>query len=100
MIEVDRLVLGLGCLGDELVGRLFIQRETLLDDVVELVALALRDFAIDRRGVNQQGGGRHTVIIIGKLARLLLSRAYIRMERMEQLKHGHVKDPSTRISSP
>ena len=58
MIEIDRLVLSLGRFGDELVSRLVIKRETLLDDAVKLVALALLHFSIDRRGVDQQCGCR------------------------------------------
>src|SRR5260370_456619 len=56
MIKVDRLVLGRGGLGDQLVGRDIVERETLFDHGVELVALAWQHFAVDRRGVHQHGG--------------------------------------------
>ena len=73
MIEVDRLVLGGGGLGDQFVGRGIVESETLLDHGVELVALALRHFAVDRRGVHQHGCGGEPIIILGELIGMLFA---------------------------
>ena len=75
---------------DELVSRLVIKRETLLDDAVKLVALALLHFSIDRRGVDQQCGCRQAIIVVGKLARMFFAVDKFGNEGPERFKHNTV----------
>ena len=90
MIEIDRLELGFGRFGDQLVGRLVTEREMLLDDTVQLVALAWRDLAIDRGGVHQQCGGRQAIIVVGKLARMFFAVDKFGNEGLQRFKHNTV----------
>ncbi len=64
VIEVDRLVLGFGRLGDQNIGGGVVEVETPLDDGMKLVPLGLREVAVDRRGMNEQRGGREPVVVL------------------------------------
>ena len=94
MIKVDRLVLGRGGLGDQLVGRDIVERETLFDHGVELVALAWQHFAVDRRGVHQHGGGRQPVIVLGELIGMFLAVGEFGNEAFERFEHEIFRLPA------
>ena len=70
MIEVDGLVLGERRLVDQFVGGGVVEREAVLDHRVQLVALALRHFAVDRGGMHEQRRRGEPVITVGELARM------------------------------
>src|SRR5271170_7613804 len=57
---------------------------------MQLVALALRHFAVDRGGMHQQGRGRETVIAVVKLAGMLLAVDNIGDEALERFEHGYL----------
>ena len=97
-------MLGLSRFGDELVGRLVVQREALLDDGVELVALRLRHFSIDRRGVHQQGGCRQAIIVVGNWLGCFSPSTkseikLLNVSNMDTSKIGYLKDRHRRIVS-
>src|SRR5229473_371256 len=85
-----RHALGLGGLGDKLVGRRLVEAEPPLDDGMQLVALDLRHVAVDRYRVNQEGGGSETIIVGLEAARMLAALRDIGQEFSEGLKHDDV----------
>ena len=87
MIEVDRLVFGRGRLFDQLVGRGIVEREALLDHGVQLFALALRHFAVDRGGMDQKRGRGEPVIVVGELARMFPAIDEFGDESLERFEH-------------
>ena len=75
MIEIDRLVLGLGRLGDQLVRRRLVEVELPLDDGVQLVALGVRNVAVDGGGMHEQRRRREAIVVVLEADRM---RAVIR----------------------
>ena len=54
MVEIDRLALGLGPLGQKFVSGRVVETEFPLDNGMQLVALEIGHVAVDRGGVNKQ----------------------------------------------
>src|SRR5262245_56431554 len=90
VVEVDRLVLGLGRLGDQLVGGRVVETEPPLDDGMQLVTLDVRDIAVDRGGVHQQGRRGETIIVGLEAGRMLAALRDVGQEISEGFEHRKV----------
>src|SRR3989442_14736638 len=87
MIDIDRLLLGLGGLGHKLVGRRVIKLEATLDDRVQLAALDLRYVAVDRGGMDEQRRRRQTIVVVFEPARMLVAAGQLGHELLEGFEH-------------
>ena len=88
MIEIDRLVLRLGRLGDQLVGRRLVEAELPLDDGVQLVALDIGDVAVDGGGMNEQRGRREAVVVMIEVDRMLAAFRYLGQKLAKAIEHA------------
>ncbi len=73
MIEIDGALVGRGGPRDQVSGRVVVQIEALLQQALQLVALALRDGAVDRRGMHQQRRIGDADLIVAEAARCALA---------------------------
>src|SRR5712691_301218 len=90
VIEIDCLVLGLGGVEDQLVGRRFIEAEPPLDDGVQLVALDVRHGAVDHDRVHQERGSGETIVVGLEAARMLAALGDIGQEFSKNLEHDAI----------
>jgi len=88
MIEIDRFILGLGRLGDELVGRRFVELELLFDQDAQLAALGVGDVAVDGGGMDEQRRRGEAVVVMLEVGGMLVAVRHLGQKLAEALEHG------------
>ena len=88
MKEIDRLLLGLGRLGNELVRGRFVETECALDDGVQLGALGIGDVAVDGGGMDQQRCRRQAIVVVLEVNRMLAAVRHLGEKPAKACKHA------------
>ena len=88
MIEIDRRVLGLRRLDEQFVSRRLVEIELLLDENVQLIALDVRDVAVDGSGMYEQRRRRQTIVVVPEMGRMLVAFRHFGQKFAEALEHG------------
>src|SRR4029453_17822841 len=86
-IEVDRLVLGLGGLGEQFVGGGVVETELPLDDGVQLVALRRGHITVDGGGVDQQRRRSEAIVVVLEMGRMLLALGNVGQKSAKAFEH-------------
>src|SRR5262249_57108791 len=101
MIEIDRLVLGLGRLGHQLVRRRLVEAELLLDDGVQLLMLDVGNVAVDGGGVDEQRGRRQAIVVVLEADRMLAAFRRLGQKFAKAIEHAAVSRwTAPRCTSP
>jgi hypothetical protein len=87
MIEIDRLLLGSGRLGNQFLGGSLVEAELPLDDGVQFFALPRRNVTVDAGRVDEQRSRGETIVVMAEMGRMLVALRDVREKPAKAFEH-------------